>query len=147
MNLYECRVENSGLQRGSQTIPLDAGVFERRPALRAYEGKSVIVGIRPEDFEDAALADSSAGHLTGTVALVEALGSELMVHFSVDAPSVQSGDPDAAEKSAQSESNAVGRFSPRSRVRADEEVEVAIDTDNLHFFDPETHLAIEDGHS
>jgi len=146
MNLYECRVEDASLRLGSETIPLSAGVFDRRPELRAYEGKPVIVGIRPEDFEDAAIADASQGHLTATVALVEALGSEIMVHFNVDAPSVQSGDPDAVEKTAETSANAVGRFSPRSSVKAGEEVEVAMDTNNLHFFDPDTHLAIEDGH-
>lgn len=143
MNLYECRVEDDALLLGSEKVALSPGVFDRRPALRAFDGKPVIVGIRPEDFEDAALADPSQGHLTVTVALVEALGSEIMVHFSVDAPTVHSGDPDAVEKAVEGSANAVGRFSPRSTAKPDHEIEVAMDTENLHFFDPETHLAIE----
>jgi multiple sugar transport system ATP-binding protein len=144
MNLFEARIEGSDLQLGSQSISLGADLLDRLPALRAYEGKPIIVGIRPEDFDDASLPGSAEGHVTATVALVEALGSEIMVHFSIDAPSVQSGDPDAVDSSVDGTANSVGRFSPRSAAKVGQVVEVAIDTDNLHFFDPETRLTIAD---
>ena len=76
------------------------------------------------------------------VKLTEALGSEIMVHFELDAPTVDSGDPDAVEETG---ADAVGRFNPRSRVRPGEVVEIAVTTENLHFFDPETRLTISEG--
>ncbi|MEP1125961.1 MAG: sn-glycerol-3-phosphate ABC transporter ATP-binding protein UgpC [Ilumatobacter sp.] len=148
MNLYEATidlVDDGGIVHlGSQTLTIGAEVLAARPALKNHTGK-VIVGIRPEDYEDAAMVkeDTSGRQLTSTVSLIEALGSELMVHFDIDARTVDSGDPDAVEES-ESSSNAVGRFSPRSRVRMREEVTVAVSTENMHFFDPETHLAIWD---
>ena len=83
--------------------------------------------------------------LKATVRLVEALGSELMVHLEIDdAKRVNSGDPDAPEELVgEGIANAVARFSPRSRVRVDEHVEIVVATENLHFFDadhPPGHL-------
>ncbi len=81
--------------------------------------------------------------IRGTVRLVEALGSELMVHFSLDAKTVNSGDPDAPEQElGEGIANAVGRFDPRSRIHADEEIEIAVSTENLHFFDAQTRERI-----
>ncbi|MGA9276533.1 ABC transporter ATP-binding protein [Ilumatobacter sp.] len=147
MNLYEATVEfgdgaaDGTIHLGTQTLKIGSEVLERRPALRGHD--KVIVGIRPEDFEDAALVerDTTGRQLTSNVRLIEALGSELMVHFDIDARTVDSGDPDAVEES-DSGSNAVGRFNPRSRVRMREDVTIAVATDNMHFFDPETHLSI-----
>jgi len=148
MNLYEASISPSDgggvLQLGSQTLQMGPEVFAERPALKSHTG-NVIVGIRPEDFEDASMIkeDTTGKVLQSTVTLIEALGSELMVHFNVDARTVDSGDPDAVEE-APGASNAVGRFNPRSRVRMREDVTVAVATERMHFFDPETHLAIWD---
>ena len=141
MNLYESTIEGRTLRLGSQTLALDDSLFERNSTLADYEGKNVIVGIRPEDFEDANLADSTPEdrRLTAMVTLTEALGSEIMVHFELEAPTVDSGDPDAAEETI---TDAVGRFNPRSQVRIGEAIEIAVTTENLHFFDPKTRLTI-----
>ena len=107
--------------------------------------RGVIVGIRPEDFEDATLAPEvpESQHLTVRVTLIEALGSELMVHFRVDAPTVDSGDPDAVdEREGADVANAVGRFGPRSPVRMGDTIQVAVSSENMHFFDAETRLAL-----
>jgi multiple sugar transport system ATP-binding protein len=90
------------------------------------------------------------------VQLTEALGSEIMVHFTIDAkPAVtdevlelaeDSGD-DRAPKPHDTEAALVGRFGARSRVRSGGDVEVAVDTRALHFFDPQTGLGIYDGGS
>jgi multiple sugar transport system ATP-binding protein len=81
--------------------------------------------------------------ITSKVTLIEALGSEIMVHFRLDAPTVDSGDPDAIEEaSGLDAANAVGRFDPRSRVRLGDTIEVAVSTENTHFFDPQSRLAI-----
>ena len=66
-----------------------------------------------------------------------------MVHFRLDAPTVDSGDPDAIEeKTGLDAANAVGRFSPRSRVRIGDPVTVAVSSENMHFFDARTREAI-----
>jgi multiple sugar transport system ATP-binding protein len=149
MNLYEATLNlsdgNGVVQLGDQSLSIGSEVLEKRPALRNHDGQKLIVGIRPEDFEDAAMVehDTSGKQLQSTVTLIEALGSELMVHFDLNARTVDSGDPDAVEE-AEGAANAVGRFSPRSKIRMREPVTVAVATENLHFFDPETRLSIWD---
>ena len=149
MNLFDGLLAVSGdsatVTLGSQSITLGAGVLAARPGLRSYDGRNVVVGIRPEDFEDAAFAgDSVEGRsLQAPVKLIEALGSELMVHFSIDAPTVDSGDPDAPEtQPVEGQANAVGRFNPRSQVRSGNTATIAVATENLHFFDADSRLAI-----
>lgn len=151
MNLFEADLvvdgDRASITLGGQAITLDGSVLTARPALRNYAGRRLIVGIRPEDFEDAALAGEVAPErrLRSRVSLIEALGSEIMVHFALDAPVVDSGDPDAiAERSGDSAANTVGRFSPRSQIRMGDTVEIAVATEQMHFFDAETRLAIWD---
>jgi multiple sugar transport system ATP-binding protein len=141
MNLYEATFTGSAIQLGSQTVPLDDSSLSARPALRSYEGKKIVLGIRPEDFEDASLAAEGAPTIQAKVTLTEALGSEIMTHFALDAPTVDSGDPDAVEETG---ADAVGRFNPRSRVKIGETVQIAVATENLHFFDFDTREAIWD---
>jgi multiple sugar transport system ATP-binding protein len=87
------------------------------------------------------------------VELREALGSEIMVHLSVDARAAQTEDvrelaedvgvPKAGDDS-QTSAAIVGRYTPRSRVKVGDDVEAVVDTRNLHFFDPESGLGIYD---
>ncbi len=150
MNLYDSTVSISGdsgtVTIGSQTLSLDASVLAARPDLRNYDGKRVVLGIRPEDFEDASVATAGGGEgrvLTAPVTLIEALGSEIMVHFRLDASRVDSGDPDAVEEAGGgSAANAVGRFNPRSSVRMGDTAQIVVATENAHFFDHDTRQAI-----
>jgi multiple sugar transport system ATP-binding protein len=149
MNLYEAALrieaEQATVTIGSQSVVLASSVLADRPALRHFADRPVIIGIRPEDFDDVALEGDvpPERQITAPVSLIEALGSELMVHFSLDAKVVDSGDPDApAERGIEGAANAVGRFSPRSRVRMGDTVQIAVDTAQMHFFDPNTRLAI-----
>jgi len=149
MNLYEAALRIEGdagaVSIGSQSVALDPAVLRNRPGLRRYADRPLIIGIRPEDFEDVehAVSDAPDRRIQAKISLIEALGSELMVHFSIDAKPVDSGDPDAVvERSIGSMAPAVGRFSPRSKVRMGETAEIAIATEQMHFFDPETRLAI-----
>jgi multiple sugar transport system ATP-binding protein len=150
MNLYEATVEahdggGGSVTFGSQTVSFGQEVLTKFPELVGYAGRKVVLGIRPEDFEDASLVAGSdeSRRIKGHVNLVEALGSELMVHFSIDAPTVNSGDPDAPEKElGEGIANAVARFNPRSPVKADHSVEMVVATENVHFFDAETHQRI-----
>jgi multiple sugar transport system ATP-binding protein len=161
MNMLEATLEraNGGLvaRAGSQSIALGDESLSAHPRLKDYAGKTVVLGIRPEDLEDAAqAADAPADRrLKGKVVLREALGSDLMVHFVVDAkPALTEdarelaqdvGDERAVkqvETGEVAETTVVGRFDARSKVKEDETAEVAVDTSALHFFDPETGLGI-----
>ncbi len=151
MNLYESTLTIKGdtgtATIGSQTLQLDPSVLSARPALRNYDGKKVVLGIRPEDFEDAGLSTGGGDGrvVTAPVTLLEALGSEIMVHFRLDAPTVDSGDPDAVEDAGgESAANAVGRFNPRSTVRMGDTAQITVATENAHFFDYDTREAIWD---
>ena len=104
MNLYEGTVNVSGdvgtVTIGSHVLGLPRACFEKQPRLKDYDGKPLIVGIRPEDFEDAEFATDvpESQRISSTVSLLEALGSEIMAHFRIEAPTVDSGDPDAVEE-------------------------------------------------
>jgi multiple sugar transport system ATP-binding protein len=158
MNLLEGNLErvNGGLgvKIGSQTVTLDDQALSQRPALKDFEGRKVIVGIRPEHLEDAALAtDVPEGRrLKGEVTLTEALGAEIVTHVQSDASPAYTEDikelardAGAADpEAAASEDGAVlvGRFGARSRLRPGETAEIAVDTSGLHFFDPDSGLGI-----
>jgi multiple sugar transport system ATP-binding protein len=156
MNLLQARLGRRNgdvvAHLGDQQLVVDPELVARRPALAAYDGREVVLGIRPEDLEDPGHAgDSRDGRrLRGRVALREALGSELMIHLEVDAPAAvtdevrELAEDVGGEAPAQDrpQTTVVGRFSARSQVRQGAAVEVAVDTANLHFFDPGTGLGI-----
>jgi multiple sugar transport system ATP-binding protein len=156
MNMFEATLESESdgheLVAGSQRLALDDDTLSARPALRAYEGRKVIVGLRPEALEDAALAgDSPDGkRLRGKVELVEALGSELVVHFEVDARPALTEDVQELVRDVGGEleetehSTLVGRFDPRSKVSAGDTVEAVVEPGAFHFFDPDTGAGIYD---
>jgi multiple sugar transport system ATP-binding protein len=165
MNMVEATLarDNGGMiaKVGEQNVVVDAQTLASRPALASFEGKDVVLGIRPEDLEDATLApDTAADHrLKGKVTLTEALGSEIMVHFAVEASQAATEEMRELAKDvgdervvAQLEEEGgpptaafVGRFGARSRVKIGDTVDVAVDSRALHFFDPETGLGIYDG--
>jgi multiple sugar transport system ATP-binding protein len=120
-------------------------VLEQRPALRAYADRPVVIGIRPEDLEDASLKPDhpERARFKADVELVEALGSELMVHARIDARRAVSGDPDVVEEPDTGEgATVVGRFSPRSRIGRGQTADIAVEVDMIYLFDAETGLAI-----
>ncbi len=148
MNLYEGSVslddQGATVTLGSQSLHIPSSVLAEHPDLRAHDGAKIIVGIRPENMEDASLlADHpESQQLHSTVRLIEALGADILVHFNLDAPSVDSGDPDAEEVGAGEIRPSVGRFNPRSRVRVRDEIDIAVQVERLKFFDFDTRLAI-----
>ena len=161
MNMIEATLEprNGGYvvsaDSGSTTLALDDETIAAHPGLAEYAGKDVIVGIRPEDLEDAALVPDTPEdrRLHGNVALKEALGSEIMVHFDVEAKPAftedvrelaQDTDAVSVQKAAKGKAHTtmIGRFGSRSHVREGEVAQVAVDTRSLHFFDPESGLGI-----
>jgi multiple sugar transport system ATP-binding protein len=163
MNMLEATIEraNGGIaaKAGKLSVALGDETLSARPALKDYEGKKVVLGIRPEDLEDASLASDTPQNqrLTGHVELLEALGSEIMAHFSVEAEAAETeetrelasdkGDPegDIGVSAPEGKTVLVARFGARSKAKVGEDVEVAVDTRALHFFDPETGLGIYEG--
>jgi multiple sugar transport system ATP-binding protein len=80
--------------------------------------------------------------------LVEALGSDVLVHFGIEAKAATVVSSDSLQQIKSSDSGAsspaIARLTPRSDVRLGGEVELTIDTERLHFFDPQTGEAIWD---
>ena len=159
MNLVEATLEksNGGLavKTGDQRIVLGDETLQKRPALRTFEGREIVLGIRPEDLEDASLDKEAPPdrRMRGRVELREALGSEIMVHFTIEAPPAVTedvrelardvGDESTVDAKAEaSHTTMVGRFSPRTEVRPGDVLEVSLDTRSLHFFDPESGMGI-----
>lgn len=138
------------LRVGSQQLRVSPELLSRRPALRRYLDRTVIVGIRPEDLEDAAIAaGDERARLQATAELVEAMGSDVLVHFGVDAARVVTEDTrELARDLGEDRSldidatTMVARFSPRTQARVAGDITVAVDTDRLHVFDPETGAAV-----
>jgi multiple sugar transport system ATP-binding protein len=165
MNLLEARLERRDgtldVAVGDQRIALDPELLSERPALRSFDGRDVILGIRPEELEDAALVPDAPvdRRLKGQLELREALGSEIVAHVVVEARQAVTEDvrelaADIGEEAAtgartiateEHEASVVARFDPRSDAREGAPVEMVVDTRGLHFFDPETSLGIYDG--
>jgi multiple sugar transport system ATP-binding protein len=161
MNLAEAelaRVDGRVLVRfgEGQELVVPPTVLEARPALARFDGSPVVLGIRPEDIEDAALAD---GPLAGrTIAapldIREDMGSEVFGHFPVASPppivdavaEALGREAVAAEAEAarRGRRRFVARLDRSTRAQEGERVELAIDTRRLHFFDPATGNGIYD---
>jgi len=152
MNMVEARLqaEDGRLTAdvGGQKLELDDELVAGRPGLRAYVGRTVVLGVRPENLEDPALLP---GHprerrLRGTVELREDLGSDVVVHLGIDAKPALTEDVrelarDVGEEQRLHEAahaTIVGRFGAQSGLDAGDPVEVVVDTRALHFFDLET---------
>jgi multiple sugar transport system ATP-binding protein len=162
MNLLEGALQRQNgaysVELGSERVELDPEALAAHPALEGYVGRDVIVGIRPEQLEDAALVPDAPANrrLRGRVVLREALGSEIVAHIGIDAKAALTEDvrelaedTDAVtvgdlEDKETAGTEVIGRFNARSRAHQGDEVEVAVDTRALHFFDPETGLGIYD---
>jgi multiple sugar transport system ATP-binding protein len=156
MNMLDAVIasSNGGLAAtiGNQTISLGPEALENHPALKAYVGKQVVLGIRPEDLEDAALETGAPAErqLRGRLELKEALGSEIMAHFAIKGAHAETDETRELAKDvgaegveqpigvAEDEAVIVGRFGARSRIKQGDEVTAVVDTRALHFFDPQT---------
>ena len=142
MNLFEGTLKGDELTAGAFAVRLQDAAFVRRPGLRSYAGRKIVFGIRPEHLYDSSLESGRKYQtLPAKVTSIEELGSEHIVHLKIDAVRVDSGDPDAVQDFGMA-SNAVAKFEPESAVRSGSEIRLALDDSKLHFFDPETHLAI-----
>ena len=167
MNFMRARLEqeNGGYAAtfGRTRIPLDREVVgeagERGVDLRAYAGKELVLGIRPEHIEDATLADGAA--MGGTNApntievqpqVIESMGSEKYVYFGIPkehsirlgAVSDMTGEADAegAGSADEFDEMMVARVSAESEARREDRMLLAVDASKIRLFDAETELAI-----
>jgi multiple sugar transport system ATP-binding protein len=140
MNLVEAQLDEGHVVLGQFRIPLSA---ERRPV--ATTG-SVILGIRPETFEDAAFASPDLPAIDTEVVVLEELGSDAHVFFRVDASRVAAGLEDEADEAADlvTDRGALlnARVDPRTRARVGDRVRLALDPSRFHFFDAETGVSL-----
>jgi ABC-type sugar transport system ATPase subunit len=158
MNLLQASLSLGGangelvVEVGGFRLPLPDSVIAARPDLRRYQGRKIVLGIRPEDMEDASLVSEAPkeNQITAVVELAEALGSDVVVHFKMDAPQAITEDVkelavDVGQEALQrvehtaevGETDVIARLNPRTRARAGETMQLTVDTERLHFFDPE----------
>jgi multiple sugar transport system ATP-binding protein len=161
MNMFEATLSSSDgkvfAEFAEVNLELDKEVLDSRPKIRDYVGRQVVLGIRPEDFEDAQhVADASENRrIRATVDLREALGSEILIHFTMNTPIVLTEDTkelavdvgaeavaDLEERAKEAKTSVVAQLSPRTGAAEGKPIDLAVDTGRLHFFDVESGLGI-----
>jgi multiple sugar transport system ATP-binding protein len=160
MNMLEATVSrhngSTKIVADEMSIDLSERTLAAHPALEAYEGRTIVLGIRPEGLNDAALAGADGQlRVRARAELREALGREVLMHFSVRARAAVTDEirelaEDAGEDRAverlgpQGRTTLVGCFGAQTRVREGDTIEVTVDQGALHFFDASTGGAIAD---
>jgi multiple sugar transport system ATP-binding protein len=140
-------------QFGDDKLQLSEPLLADRPGIAEYEGRRVIMGIRPEDLEDAALLPDAPPErrFSSVVDIREDMGSEIFVHFAVSAPPVRGEDVRAAvgdeaievtEEQARKGTPFVARIDRESKAHEGNRIELAVMVERLHFFDTSTGEAI-----
>jgi len=145
---------------GDQRLRLDPSTSESRPALSRFEGRQVIMGIRPEDMEDAALVGETDEHRRMSIVcdIREDMGSEVYIHFNVLGEAVASKElvearvtdaledaeaTLAAERARGLGVSFVARLDRTTNARERQPLELQVDVGRLHFFDPDTGLGVD----
>jgi multiple sugar transport system ATP-binding protein len=148
MNLVEATIDGDTLKFAGFSVPLDR---ERRP--KSAPGEHVILGIRPESFEDAAFAEPGLPALDVKVTVLEEFGSDAHVIFPVDAPRVDVADLRAARDEEEAALLADGsalfnaRVDPRTSARRGAPLKLAVEPRRFYFFDPESGESLLAGRS
>jgi ABC-type sugar transport systems, ATPase components len=142
------------VQLGKETLTLPDSVLAQRPALASHVDRELVVGLRPEDLEDATVASAADGNALSAVAeLLEPLGSDVMAYLSLDVPRAtdhedfaelakDSGEADPLDTG--DKATVIARLTPRSSIDVGDRIRVTVATDRLHFFEPESGAAIWD---
>jgi len=155
MNLFDAELTGSdgelAVEFGGFKLPVPAEVVADRPALRGFAGRTIVLGIRPEDMEDASLVSDAPAErrISSTVELREALGSDVVVHVGIAAPAAMTDDTQelasdvgvealeqVQQQAAGGTTTVLARLNPRSVAAQGDRVELVVDTHRLHFFDP-----------
>jgi multiple sugar transport system ATP-binding protein len=125
--------------------------LDEQTDLSAYEGRTVILGIRPSDLEDASIWNTEMQTIEVRADITEELGSEVNVIFTVDAPPVATEETLAAVSDEEEElvplivdrCQFCARVDPRTRCRPGDTIRLAVDPSRFHFFDRDTGRAIQ----
>jgi multiple sugar transport system ATP-binding protein len=159
MNLVQAELAGTNgrveVRFGSTRLEVPPAVSHSRPALEGYEGKQVVLGMRPEDLDDASLARFETSGVIGiTVDIREDMGAEVFAHFRVDAKAVESQEvleameeedvPGVVRERMRGGVPFIARLERGTRAREGDRLDVAVDTRRLHFFDLETGTGIYD---
>ena len=163
MNFATTTIEESGgsltFALGDQTLTIGDDLLEKRPAIRNYVGKEVIVGIRPQDFEDATVQSDAPDtcRIKAQLDLVEAIGTETLLHFIMNAPVAVTDEmkelaadvggeaaEDLERRAKEGRNEFVAQVDPKSKLRQGDEADLVVDISQLHFFDTETADSIFD---
>jgi len=154
MNLVQAELADSVVRFGQHELRLPDDVVGARPGLAAYRGHRVVLGIRPEDLEDAALAGGpvEGRSLSVVTDIREDMGAEVFVHFAVQAEPVRTSEivevleeeavAALEERSRRRGVPFIARLDRATRAREREPLVLAVDCARLHFFDPETGAVI-----
>ena len=139
MNLFAGTLHLQGdggfITFGSQQLRVSSALLAQRPALRNFDGRSVSVGIRPEDIGDSAIQDPDSDIIRGEVEVREGLGSEVILYSKIDAPRVAGTNSEAGGMF-------VARVEPKTQLKPGDMGTFVVNVDKLHVFDGETGLAI-----
>jgi multiple sugar transport system ATP-binding protein len=160
MNLVEAKlVRDDGVAVvfAEHKLPIAPQVLEQQRGLEGYIGRNVIMGVRPSDFEDAAFVGDGGGRpvIKAEVSIAEELGSEVNVIFPVNARPVQhevmlakfdkaaqEADETEALTAEEGQTLWTARVNPKTQARAGRTIELAVDVNQLHYFDPDSGQAI-----
>jgi multiple sugar transport system ATP-binding protein len=160
MNMVEATLERGDgrltVRFGSTRLELDPAMVARRPDLERYDGRRLVLGIRPENIQDERYAglEPEGRRLRAQIELLESLGSEILAHFNVDAPPVLTEDTRELARDREETDKLEGRVSeristfvakldPRAAAQVGDTVQLVVDTSRLHLFDPDDGSRIE----
>jgi multiple sugar transport system ATP-binding protein len=157
MNLVEATLSGTDdamfVEFANRRLRVPPEVLATRPAIASFRGRAVILGIRPEDMEDAALVSDPDpdNRFPVVVDLREGMGSDVYLHFTVEAPPVFTEDTrelasdidakaleDLKEQASERRTTFMTRAGPETTARVGEHREIHVDTRKLYFFDPAT---------
>jgi multiple sugar transport system ATP-binding protein len=161
MNMFDATLvddaQGFSVVLGAHRLGLPASVLAARPALKGHTGRPMVLGIRPEDMTAASMVSDAPAdrRIVTQVDLREALGSEIVVHCTIAARATTTDDvkelasdvgEDALEQTIKQaeggRSTLIARLDPRTAVQVGDPIELVVDTERLHFFEPTDGSAI-----
>ena len=152
MNFVYATATKSGNNTNIKFGDNEVKVVDAPEALSSFEGKEIVIGIRPEAFEDSVYANKKefSEQVSIEVSLLEQLGSDTYVHFYKDIKPVQTeaieeilADEGEDISVLGNETKFIARINPNSTVEEGQKINLALDPTKLHYFDPDTGLAIK----
>jgi multiple sugar transport system ATP-binding protein len=154
MNFADARLvrdDGAAVIFAGHRLAVPDSLLAARPGLDGFFDRDVILGIRPSDFEDGALAEPAWPRMPVRTTVTEELGSEINVIFGIDAPPVQHASiaqaatdnpDDEVIPIAGDKTMWTARVAARSSIKPGQDAELAVDNTNLQFFEADSGLSI-----